>query len=209
MSHSRPVGQSPATSFSVVPKSLSCKWLSLNKCQFFFNTFLYFYQKHKSPRRFLKFLVLLSTPCCQVKCTSPTLSTTWDTPRVEAPGTAVWTSCATCWTRNTRTSPSTWTPTTPSWGSGLMTVAASGICVGRKEKKSCPVLEKSPVSQLQSSGRDWKKEKKIVMSSLLSLQRRTNRQHDSRLGETERVFVWWVFTLDWFKDYTWICVVMF
>lgn len=36
MSHSRLAGQSSAASFSVVPESLSCKWLSLNKCFGFF-----------------------------------------------------------------------------------------------------------------------------------------------------------------------------
>ena len=57
-------------------------------------------------------LTLVFAP--QVRCTCPGSWTTCGTPPAGAQKTAAWRICATCWTRSARTSPSIWTPTTPS-----------------------------------------------------------------------------------------------
>lgn len=62
----------------------------------------------------------------------PGLWTTCATPPVGARRTAVWRSCATCWTPSTRTSPSTWTPTMPSWRSGSRTAEIRSTNIATK-----------------------------------------------------------------------------
>lgn len=81
----------------------------------------------KSPdmRRFCKCLCV--AVILQVKFMCLTLWTTCGTPPVAAQKTVDWRSFATCLTQSTKTSPLTWTRITPSWGSGLMTAATTGI----------------------------------------------------------------------------------